>query len=322
MLVERERQTSYCYNTFDFTTDIAHTLRAHYHEMAEASTARNEHAPIDIVKVCSVHLPCLSPPSAVSHPRVKDMKALRLIVTAIVIVICCTPNYARAQSACNGPQTGLDSWQVATPESVGLSSSVLCSMVKWLNDSKNVDVHAVVIARHGKLAFEHYFTGHDEHLGHSVGKVTFNAQTRHDEGRHPDAEFGASRRWFSSTEDLFHPFALDLTDGITRMASGAAIDGAVNFAGDVRTDLMRAQLPHQFLLIVTLIGAQCDAMPAGDLCRHREGRLGFYSAADLSQPGIDHQAVAIVHLHMPGIRENHMGDPARNVAAARRSLCS
>ena len=30
-------------------------------------------------------------------------------------------------------------------------------------------------------------------------------------------------------EDLFHPFALDLTDGIARMASGAAVDGAVDF---------------------------------------------------------------------------------------------
>ena len=39
------------------------------------------------------------------------------------------------------------------------------------------------------------------------------------------------------TEDLFHPFALDLTDGVTRMASGAAVDGAVNFASDVRSDL-------------------------------------------------------------------------------------
>jgi hypothetical protein len=78
-----------------------------------------------------------------------DMKAVKLMITAIGIVICSTPMYARAQSACNPPQAGLDSWQIATPENVGLSSSVLCSMVKWLNDSKNVDVLAVVIARHG-----------------------------------------------------------------------------------------------------------------------------------------------------------------------------
>src|ERR1700730_13378679 len=54
------------------------------------------------------------------------------------------------------------------------------------------------------------------------------------------------------TEDLFHLFALDLTDGITRMASGAAVDGAVNFASDVRSDLISAQVTHQFLLVVAL----------------------------------------------------------------------
>jgi hypothetical protein len=47
------------------------------------------------------------------------------------------------------------------------------------------------------------------------------------------------------TEDLFHPFALDLTDGVTQMASGATVDGAVNFARDVWSDLIRAQFAHQ-----------------------------------------------------------------------------
>src|SRR5208337_1085316 len=44
-------------------------------------------------------------------------------------------------------------------------------------------------------------------------------------------------------------------------------------------------------------------MLAHDLCRHREGRLGFGAAAGLSQPGVDHQAVAIVHLHVAGVTE-------------------
>src|SRR5712675_215466 len=105
------------------------------------------------------------------------------------------------------------------------------------------------------------------------------------------------------TEDLFHSFALDLTDGVPRMASGAAVDGAVNFASDVRSDLISAQVTHQFLLVVALIAAQRDSMLAGDLCRHREGRLGFCAAGGLGQPGVNHQAVAIVHLHVPGVTE-------------------
>jgi CubicO group peptidase (beta-lactamase class C family) len=48
-------------------------------------------------------------------------------------------------------------------------------------DRKETNVHAVVVVRHGKLVFDHYFTGNDEHLGRSVGEVTFDPQTRHDE---------------------------------------------------------------------------------------------------------------------------------------------
>src|SRR5271169_6692316 len=86
-------------------------------------------------------------------------------------------------------------------------------------------------------------------------------------------------------EDLFHLFALDLTDGVARMADGAEVDGAVNFACDVRSDLIRAQLAHQFLLVVTLIAAQRDSMLAGDLYRHSEGRLRFCAAGGLGQSG-------------------------------------
>jgi hypothetical protein len=67
----------------------------------------------------------------------------------------------------------------------------------------------------------------------------------------------------------------------------------------VRCDSMLAQSAHQLLLIVTPIGAQRDPLPAPDLCRHRKGRLGFCGAASLSEPGVDHQAVAIVHLLVP-----------------------
>jgi CubicO group peptidase (beta-lactamase class C family) len=84
-------------------------------------------------------------------------------------------------NACGDPVSGIDSWQIASPASVGLSKSVLCPMVKWLAESKRDNVHAVLVVRHGKLVFEQYFTGADEHLGRSVGNVTFGPTVRHDE---------------------------------------------------------------------------------------------------------------------------------------------
>src|SRR5262249_7517747 len=74
-----------------------------------------------------------------------------------------------------------DQWPVAAPESVGLTSATLCPMVEWLNASKESNVHAVLVVRHGTLVFEHYFSGSDEAWGRPLGNVAFGPDVRHDE---------------------------------------------------------------------------------------------------------------------------------------------
>ena len=85
------------------------------------------------------------------------------------------------------------------------------------------------------------------------------------EGKHPTDPIGTpmpglaqSGDGLEPAEDLFHPFALDLTDGVARLAGGTAVDGAMGLLRHVRRDSMLAQSAHQFLLIVTLIGAERD----------------------------------------------------------------
>lgn len=106
------------------------------------------------------------------------------LIVALAIAGCkrATVAVPRADpNACGEPIGGIDSWPVATPESVGLSKPALCPMVKWLAESTLDNVHAVLIVRHGKLVFEQYFTGDDEHLGSKAGIVTFGPTVRHDE---------------------------------------------------------------------------------------------------------------------------------------------
>jgi CubicO group peptidase (beta-lactamase class C family) len=91
------------------------------------------------------------------------------------------PGLAKADAGCSLPSAGEDHWSVAAPESVGLAGATLCSMVKWLDDSKESNVHAVLVVRHGKLVFEHYFSGSDTRLSLPLGDVTFRPDTRHDE---------------------------------------------------------------------------------------------------------------------------------------------
>jgi len=94
------------------------------------------------------------------------------------------PGLVLADAGCGLPSAGDDHWPVAAPESVGLAGATLCPMVKWLDDAKESNVHAVLVVRHGTLVFEHYFAGSDQMLGWPVrqlGDVTFGPDTRHDE---------------------------------------------------------------------------------------------------------------------------------------------
>jgi len=88
---------------------------------------------------------------------------------------------ALAEDSCGLPIAGTDQWSVAAPESVGLSSAVLCPMVKWLNASKESNVHAVLVARRGSLVLEQYFSGSDEAWGRPLGNIAFGPEVRHDE---------------------------------------------------------------------------------------------------------------------------------------------
>ena len=106
---------------------------------------------------------------------------MRLLTLIVSIGIAVLPQFAQAQTDCGMPSAGEDHWPVAAPESVGLASSTLCPMVKWLDDWKPSNIHAVLVVRHGTLVFEHYFSGADEHWGRSVGEVAFGPEIKHDE---------------------------------------------------------------------------------------------------------------------------------------------
>jgi CubicO group peptidase (beta-lactamase class C family) len=106
---------------------------------------------------------------------------MRIKALVVAIGIGILPSLARAQDSCGLPNASTDQWPVAAPESVGLAGAVLCPMVKWLNASKESNVHAVLVARHGTLVFEHYFSGSDEAWGLPIGNIAFGPEVRHDE---------------------------------------------------------------------------------------------------------------------------------------------
>jgi CubicO group peptidase (beta-lactamase class C family) len=101
------------------------------------------------------------------------MRGLRLLCAAVMALLP-----VGAAAACAPPPAGADGWAVAAPQAVGLDADRLCALVPWLEGWKEGDIHAVLVARHGKLVFEQYFAGADEKWGEPLGNDTAHSRDR------------------------------------------------------------------------------------------------------------------------------------------------
>lgn len=89
-----------------------------------------------------------------------------------------------AADGCGVPLERNDGWPVGSVNGNGLADrEALCGMADRLASS-DANIHAVLVARDGKLAFERYFKGADEIPGRIYGRrvetVAFDADTLHD----------------------------------------------------------------------------------------------------------------------------------------------
>jgi hypothetical protein len=84
------------------------------------------------------------------------------------------PVCADLPDGCGVPFARDDSWPVASVNDDKLvDRNALCRMADRLVAS-SANVHAVLVARGGKLVFERYFKGSDEINGRRVENVTFD----------------------------------------------------------------------------------------------------------------------------------------------------
>jgi CubicO group peptidase (beta-lactamase class C family) len=106
-----------------------------------------------------------------------------LLGGAALAPLTALPVYADPSSGCGVPLARDDGWPVASiDEDKLIDRDALCGMADRLAAS-DANIHAVLVARSGKLVFERYFKGSDEIpsrlYGSRVEDVTFDADTLH-----------------------------------------------------------------------------------------------------------------------------------------------
>jgi CubicO group peptidase (beta-lactamase class C family) len=109
---------------------------------------------------------------------------ISLLSGAALAPFAAMPAYADPQGDCAVPATRDDGWgsvPSANEDNV-VDQAALCRMADRL-EALGANVHAVLVARSGKLVFERYFKGSDEIPGRIYGSraedVTFDADTLH-----------------------------------------------------------------------------------------------------------------------------------------------
>jgi CubicO group peptidase (beta-lactamase class C family) len=109
------------------------------------------------------------------------MRNVGMRIVALVIALHFLPALVAGQEKdCGKPAELTDGWRTAAPAEAGLDPRLLCAIGPRFEGWKDANAHSVVVVRKGVLVYERYFTGEDERGGMPIGRVEFNAATKHD----------------------------------------------------------------------------------------------------------------------------------------------
>ncbi|WP_326540948.1 serine hydrolase domain-containing protein [Pseudorhodoferax sp.] len=89
--------------------------------------------------------------------------------------LACAPAMAAAD-----PSADPFSWPRSEPAAAGIAPELGSQLDEGVRSGKFPDLHAVVVVRRGAVVLERYYTGPDERWGTPLGRVAFDARTRHD----------------------------------------------------------------------------------------------------------------------------------------------
>ncbi|MBS0219262.1 MAG: serine hydrolase [Proteobacteria bacterium] len=87
---------------------------------------------------------------------------------------------AQTSQNCPTPEALKDGWTIGSPAAVDMDPEALCSLDAFIRHLPQPNIHAVVVARHGKLVAERYYSGMDQRGLQPAGMVRFSPEAKHD----------------------------------------------------------------------------------------------------------------------------------------------
>jgi CubicO group peptidase (beta-lactamase class C family) len=90
------------------------------------------------------------------------------------------PAWGEAALSCGTPLEADGDWPTASPKEAGLDPTILCPLNEALDKSPEMNVHAVLVVRGGKLVYETYRAGEDQEWGKKLGVTSHTPQMQHD----------------------------------------------------------------------------------------------------------------------------------------------
>jgi CubicO group peptidase (beta-lactamase class C family) len=77
-------------------------------------------------------------------------------------------------------RAGEEGWEAAAPEAAGLRAERLEALGPYLDGVAGANIHAVLVARHGRLVFEQYRRGPDRRWAEALPEAAHGLDTAHD----------------------------------------------------------------------------------------------------------------------------------------------
>jgi len=114
-------------------------------------------------------------PGQVGNAPVGDVSATVIKRTAWQV-----PQHLRRQHKGDDGTTMPSNWNRATPEAAGFAANLERKLAAGFESGLLLPIHALLVARTGKLVLEQYFEGEDETWGDTLGRVQFGPEVLHD----------------------------------------------------------------------------------------------------------------------------------------------